>query len=721
MENRNSKRGYQGLIVACLRIVKALKNIIAIGLIIEVLVNSFNLIGALDVPWQLREGNFILTHGYPARSVFQAYGEISPQFANEYIFYEIVLAGINHIAGTLGLYLFFGLLGFFIYIPCLLAFIRSRGRFFLFPLLLFFLAQFAISLRLSARPELIADVCYLAAGTMLVFLQEKPWNGYWIFCFGLIFCIWSNVHGSFLIGLAMVGLWHGQFLFFNWKTILSTKDLFWIRPGMAALIGCLLNPYGFLRFAQPFKLHSFLWGQATSAEMWPTTPGSAWLPLTCTIGALLLLISRIRERKNYWMVIMLFALEYLTFVSNRYLVFIGLTLLIAIWNEVRNVRKSFFHSKFQLPFALGQLMIYFILTIRLLFLVLFTFQFKWNLLEDRTRLKSLQSAVTTDSSFVWLQEHPEETYILLSYISPDSWAQIPNQNGIHPLLDSGTHRYSERVNQLYYYTLFSPDTLRLVLSKLNVNAIILVKFNMYWASVLNENPDWYLAQIEPDSQLYLRRNNHDASEARDKFLQWDENAKKSLTDIAEIPCENIIRGLKLRSDADSLRMLKETRDVSWMFDPQITYIQEWLEQVPDNLVEEAQNSIGDKTDNSSAGLHILFSLRLKQYRQAAEMAKKWNPSILDNGYQDLQQLRAEALISSGDIQAAAKLLKSLWPQPRYSLRWAKLCQRVYINNSNLIPKNARLLTGFADDLTWQISAIASLNQNISRLATQPHN
>jgi len=83
-------------------------------------------------------------------------------------------------------------------------------------------------------------------------------------------------------------------------------------------------------------------------------------------------------------------------------------------------------------------------------------------------------------------------------------------------------------------------------------------------------------------------------------------------------------------------------------------------------------------------------------------------------------LRAEAFIRGGDLPAARRILESLWPRPRYSLRWARLCQQVYALDPKAMPENARLLTDLADLTTWRLELIAALNENILRLgASQP--
>src|SRR5271155_1931464 len=119
----------QGLITASLRVVEWLKFFLVLLIVLEVFLTCINIVGSFDFPWQLAEGDFVLDHGYPTKTVLQAYGEVSPQFQNEYIAYEALIAGVNRYTGWIGLCIFFGLLDFSIYLPCVIAFLRSRYRF----------------------------------------------------------------------------------------------------------------------------------------------------------------------------------------------------------------------------------------------------------------------------------------------------------------------------------------------------------------------------------------------------------------------------------------------------------------------------------------------------------------------------------------------------------------------------------------------------------------
>jgi len=722
VEHLRPKIENQGLIAASSHVVKWLKFFFVLLLILEVFLTCVNIGGSFDFPWQLAEGDYILTHSRPPLSVLQAYGEISPNFENEYILYEALIAGVNHLTGWTGLCIFFGLLCFSIYLPCLLAFYRSRSRFALIDVCLFMLAQFLINMRLAARPELVADVCYVLTGIMLMRWPGRSWNLRQTLAFGLVFFLWSNAHGSFLLGGAMLGLWYAQLFLFQWKELLFTGNFKWLRPGLAAVIGCALNPFGFYRFIQPFELHSLLWGQATSLEMWPITSGVALLPLTWTTAAVLALAMRIRDRKFYWMIAMFFLLQYLTFCSIRYNMFIGLTILVVTWDGLMHPREPFSPPIFPLAFATARLGLYLCLVIAYVSLNYSLIHAKAFMLHDYTTLVYPKSKIVTTSSFAWLREHPAHDYNLLSNLAAGSWSQMPGTRGIHPLIDSGSHRYSDRTNQLYYYALFSPEIFRDILAKLQVNAVTINGSNIYWASILNMDPDWQLAQIENDSQLYLRKADSTTGSGQSLFLKWEkemlEKESREHVDAApiEYSSERILRGLKFRPDAKSLRMLQASSDVMWMEDPQVVYLQDWLSRVPDSLVMETLKRMGPQLDNPSAGLRILLLLRLQQYQLAAEIAEQWHPGLLNMGYQDLDMLRAHAFLRAGELTKARKILDSFWPKPRYSLRWAKLCQQVYANEPTAMPRNAWLLVNVADQRQWQIDLIAVLNQNMAHLS-----
>lgn len=707
------------------RITSRLKTCLVLLLLMEMVINSFNTITCYDFPWQLAEGQFILHHGYPPHSVLQSFGEISPTFANEYILYEIIIAAINAVGGWLGLCLFFAGLSFLIHAPCLKAFLTFSQRVPLSVIIFFLLAQYLISDRLAVRPELIADVCFITVGIMLLQADRQAWTLRRLVMFGAIFCLWSNVHGSFLVGLVMVGLWYGQCILFNGKSLITERDFQWLLPGMAAFAGCLLNPFGVYRFIQPFQVHGLLWGQGESLEMWPVTLDWSWLPLICTAGGLYFLVTRFRRQRTYWLMALLLGVLYLTFTSNRYMVLIGLTLLVILWNEAQNSSEYKPPGIFPLFFSMGRTALHGIVTVVVILYVAALLMIRVISPDCSNRYFYPNTLLSISSSFSWLRQQPNPNYTLLSMVDSCSWAQMPGYSGIHPYFDSGTHRYSDRTNELFYYLFFDPRTLALISSDLQVNAIIIDGYTMAWATVLNGNPNWKLAFIGADSQIYLRADNLSLSDQQKMFVQWEDNSRYEFArktnkspdspTIIDKSAYAILRGARLRPDRESLRLLARTGDSSWVCEPQILYLQYWLADIPDQLIRDAIEQIPDKNDNITTGLRVLFALRLKQYDQAKKLVEDWHLSPFDKRYQPFQELRAEAFLRAGDSASARKILDAFWPQPRYSLRWAQLCEQAYASEPRLEPHNAALLTSLEKEDGWKKDFIHLLNRNIANL------
>jgi len=578
----------QGLITAARRTVELLKFILVLLVVTEVFLTCVNAVNSFDFPWQFAEGTYLLQHGQPPHSILNAYGEISPNFQNEYIAYEFLIVEIEHVFGWIGLCVFFILLAFGIYIPCLWAFIQQRRSYTVIDICLFALGHFLINMRVTARPELIADICYVLLGMMLMRWTHPRWTAAQLLAVGLLFCVWSNVHGTFLLGGAMLALWYGQLFIFNWRDFVLSRDFRWMLPGVAVLIGCALNPFGFYRFIQPFQLHGLLWGQATSLEMWPVGSGPFLLTVAWTGIAIAVLLLRARDRKFYWLIAMLLLLQYLTFCSIRYNLFIALSLLLICWDGLLHPRKSYSPPVLGLSFALTRVAAYFSLVLIFLNTIQSLIHEKAEMVRVYRDVIFPKGHLANPSSLNWMIEHPNQNYNLLSYLVGGSIAQMTGIHGIHPIIDSGSHRYSDGTNEIYYYSLYSPDVFRRVLAKLNINAVAVNNANIYWAIVLNQSPDWQLVQIDDDSQLYLRKKDQLLKNDRNLFSKWTADTKTAKVAPGAMAFDTILRGINLRPDAESLNMLAATTDVIWIQDPYITYIREWLNQVPDDLIVKAE-------------------------------------------------------------------------------------------------------------------------------------
>lgn len=92
----------------------------------------------------------------------------------------------------------------------------------------------------TARPQIIAML--LAAITHQILHSSRDKNTYGALCWlPVIFCIWANVHGSFVVGMSLLGA-YGLEAIIHKKWGWFKRLLF---VGMACSLALLINPYGF--------------------------------------------------------------------------------------------------------------------------------------------------------------------------------------------------------------------------------------------------------------------------------------------------------------------------------------------------------------------------------------------------------------------------------------------------------------------------------------------
>ena len=87
------------------------------------------------------------------------------------------------------------------------------------------------------RPQIFTILGFTLILLIVVKAEQSSYR--WLWLAPLLFAIWSNLHGGFLAGLGVFGLWVGLHLAWNrraWKQV--------IPPALASLVATFLNPYG---------------------------------------------------------------------------------------------------------------------------------------------------------------------------------------------------------------------------------------------------------------------------------------------------------------------------------------------------------------------------------------------------------------------------------------------------------------------------------------------
>ena len=156
-----------------------------------------------DTGWHIRTGDWILSHlAVPRLDLFSFSKPGGQWFAWEWGS-DVLFALIHRYAGLGGLVLLAGLVIASVF-ALLYRFMLRRGANVVLAAALALVASYAASIHWLARPHMFSWVFALAFYWML---EETPVEGGKIFWLVPLTALWTNLHGSFVLGLFLIGLY----------------------------------------------------------------------------------------------------------------------------------------------------------------------------------------------------------------------------------------------------------------------------------------------------------------------------------------------------------------------------------------------------------------------------------------------------------------------------------------------------------------------------------
>lgn len=230
---------------------------------------SVRLLGDAGIGWHIRTGQQILqTHTIPHTDSFSSSMHGKPWFAWEWL-YDVIVGQLDSIAGLNGVvWLTAVLIGaVFAWTFHLLV---GRGTNLLIALVLMLLAVSASMIHFLARPHVLNWLFTLAwfwivdATERRCFNREPGLRIRWLWALPLLMLVWVNVHGGFLLGFALLGIyWLGAL--WAWlatneyriedslqKIAAARRARSLILVGLASALASMVNPYG-------WKLHAHVY------------------------------------------------------------------------------------------------------------------------------------------------------------------------------------------------------------------------------------------------------------------------------------------------------------------------------------------------------------------------------------------------------------------------------------------------------------------------------
>jgi hypothetical protein len=215
---------------------------------------SNRLLGDSDIGWHIRNGQQILTtHALPRIDSFSSTMSGRPWYAWEWL-YDILIGAIYNSTGLNGVVLFSGLIIAFTF-SLVFRWILASGANLPISVLFLLVAASASTIHFLARPHVLSWLFAALWFRILEVTETEAVPGgrdrrlLWL---PLVMLFWVNVHGAFLMGFVLLGLFLGAALLERFgsdtplECAIADKRLRALTfVGSLCAIASLVNPYGY--------------------------------------------------------------------------------------------------------------------------------------------------------------------------------------------------------------------------------------------------------------------------------------------------------------------------------------------------------------------------------------------------------------------------------------------------------------------------------------------
>jgi hypothetical protein len=231
---------------------------------------SVKLLGDAGIGWHIRTGQQVLAvHAIPQVDSFSATMHGRPWFAWEW-FYDLVVGWLESTAGLNGVVWFTAIViaATFAWLFRLLV---ARGADFFVAVGLALVAMYAAMIHFLARPHVVSWLFTLVWFWILGSEERRDFGerSRRVWVLPLLMVVWVNVHGGFLAGFVLLGIFWAGAVWEWWaakeariedvlqKLVAARRVKQLTLVGFACVVASLVNPYG-------WKLHQHIYSYLTN-------------------------------------------------------------------------------------------------------------------------------------------------------------------------------------------------------------------------------------------------------------------------------------------------------------------------------------------------------------------------------------------------------------------------------------------------------------------------
>ena len=363
----------------------------------------------------------------------------------------------------------------------------------------------------NIRPQ---GITFLIASLFLlaIYKYNKSLQWSWLIILPLGMLVWVNSHGTFVIGLAIIGIWWGDFLWQAVKQHLILKLPFTLRsmiyPSIflgITVLSCLINPrgLGIIDYIKTLTGNSVVQNLVTewAPPSFNTMMGTAFL-LGLMGTAILLALSP--KRPNFYQTITFLVFGVLSLKTSRGIVWFGIVMapivvdhLSAVIRQLRNIEKR--------PTvgggSRGLNILFAVLLVGMGILSLPWFKDFLPLPPAKAGLISTETPVQA-VNFLLDEKPPGRLFNAMSFGSYLIWAAYPQYQ---VFVDSRIELFSEKVWVDYLNISNANGDWEALLNDYEVDTLMLSQMEQpLLISAADLSPDWHPIYEDQVTRLYIR-------------------------------------------------------------------------------------------------------------------------------------------------------------------------------------------------------------------------
>jgi hypothetical protein len=206
--------------------------------------------GDKDWGWHYKYGEYLFKHGKILTKDIFSWTMTGYEWINHSWPYDPILYFLTNTIGFIGLSIVGGIvtfLTFYIITSCFKLSFWKKAI-----LALFFLLINQGTIGYGFRSQVIALLLFAILMSLLIRSQK---NIKILFFLPLLFFVWANFHGSFILGLGVAGIFLTAYFFINRHKNLETKRVFtsYYLPLLSSFAVTLVNPFGYKIYLESFR------------------------------------------------------------------------------------------------------------------------------------------------------------------------------------------------------------------------------------------------------------------------------------------------------------------------------------------------------------------------------------------------------------------------------------------------------------------------------------